>query len=232
MKLLFSIHDVMPMTLDSVCEIFDRLHAAERRPVTLLVVPGLDWQPHHLETLRRLVKNGAELAGHGWCHRARSIRGLRHRLHSALISRDVAEHLALDRTGCINMMRDCHAWFGEQQLSVTSLYVPPAWAMGDARHSDLDALPFTRFETMWGVYIAKQGFQRLPMIGFEADTAFRAWACRTWNRLNTGWARRVGTLRVGIHPNDFDLRLGADVQRAVTMPGEAISYDEVGEQYV
>ncbi len=228
MNLLFSIHDVMPVTLGKVCAIFDRLHDADRLPVTLLVVPGLDWQPEQLDTLRSMADRGAELAGHGWCHRAKSIRGLRHRVHSALISRDVAEHLALDRSGCVELMQECFEWFVEHDFPGPDLYVPPAWAMGSARRRDLDALPYARFETMGGVYVAKQGFLRLPMIGFEADTAFRALACRVWNRMNKGWADSTGALRIGFHPNDFELLLSDDVRRAVTMPGTPVSYSTLG----
>ncbi len=228
MNLLFSIHDVMPVTFERVCRIFDKLSTAGQLPVTLLVVPGLDWQPQQLDTLRSLVDRGAELAGHGWCHRAKSIRGLRHRIHSTLISRDVAEHLALDRAGCVSLMQECFDWFAEHELPSPDLYVPPAWAMGDARHSDLDALPYERFETTFGVYVSRQGFLRLPMIGFEADTGFRAVACRVWNRMNKGWAERADALRIGIHPNDFELLLGDDVRQAVTMPGSPISYSALG----
>ncbi len=228
MNLLYSIHDVMPVTFDKVCRIFDKLSDAEQIPVTLLVVPGLDWQPQQLDALRSLVDRGAELAGHGWCHRAKSIRGLRHRIHSTLISRDVAEHLALDRAGCVSLMQDCFDWFAEHELPSPDLYVPPAWAMGDAKHSDLDALPYERFETTFGVYVSNHGFIRLPMIGFEADTAFRALACRVWNRMNKGWAERAAALRIGIHPNDFDLRLGEDVARSVTMLGTSVSYSTLG----
>ena len=228
MNLLVSIHDVMPVTLGKVCAIFDKLHDANQLPVTLLVVPGLDWQPEQLDTLRALVDRGAELAGHGWCHRAKSIRGLWHRIHSTFVSRDVAEHLALDRAGCVQMMQECFGWFDEHDLPSPDLYVPPAWAMGAARRADLDVLPYERYETMGGVYVANQGFLKLPMIGFEADTAFRAFACRAWNRMNKGWAERAGALRIGIHPNDFELRLGDDVARAVTMPGTPISYSVLG----
>ncbi len=230
MNLLYSIHDVMPVTLEKVCSIFDELHDAGQLPVTLLVVPGLDWQPQQLDTLRSLVDRGAELAGHGWCHRAKSIRGLWHRIHSTFISRDVAEHLALDRAGCVKMMQDCFEWFGEHQLPKPDLYVPPAWAMGAARRADLDELPYRRFETMGGVYVAHDGFIRLPMIGFEADTAFRALACRIWNRMNKGWAERSDALRVGFHPHDFDLLLAEDAARAVSMLGRPVSYSSLGGQ--
>ncbi len=225
MKLLVSIHDVAPATLDKVRRIFDRLEDADQLPVALLVVPDSGWQARDLDALRELVGRGAELAGHGWRHKASSIRGLRHRLHSALISRDVAEHLALDRAGCIQLMRDCFDWFGEHELPAPGLYVPPAWAMGSVSQRDLDELPYNGFETLGGVYLSGEGFRWLPMIGFEADTAFRAAACRIWNGLNRAWAGVNGTLRVGIHPCDAELRLHEDLDRAVRMPGTAMSYD-------
>ncbi len=213
MNLLFSIHDVAPATLDKVRRIFDKLVDADQLPATLFVIPDLGWQARELDVLRELVARGAELAGHGWKHRADSIRGVRHRLHSALISRDVAEHLALDRAGCLRLMRDCFDWFGEHELPAPDLYVPPAWAMGSVSRSDLDELPFARFETLSGVYLSGERFTPVPMIGFEADTAFRAAACRIWNGLNRGWA---------------SLRLREDLSRAVAMSGTPVSYHDLG----
>jgi hypothetical protein len=55
MKLLVSIHDVMPATLGRVENIFDRLAGAGLLPVTLLVVPGRGWRDEQLDRLRRLV---------------------------------------------------------------------------------------------------------------------------------------------------------------------------------
>ncbi|HKL52761.1 MAG TPA: DUF2334 domain-containing protein, partial [Wenzhouxiangellaceae bacterium] len=97
MKLLVSIHDVMPTTLDRVERIFDRLVAARLLPVMLLVVPGAGWRREDLDRLRAMLDAGAQPAGHGWRHEARHVRGLKHILHSALISRRAAEHLALSR---------------------------------------------------------------------------------------------------------------------------------------
>ena len=107
--ILLSVHDVMPSTLPRVSDLLDKLTQTGAGPADLLVVPGLDWRPDQIETLAGWHRAGHRLAGHGWCHRARHIRGWRHRLHSALISRDVAEHLALDRAGIADLIRRCHA---------------------------------------------------------------------------------------------------------------------------
>lgn len=226
MKLLVSIHDVMPSTLTRVERIFERLADAGLTPVTLLVVPGTGWDRAGLDRLRRLLARGGELAGHGWSHEARSIRGLKHRLHSALISRNAAEHLALSRFGILRLMLRNRRWFDARDLPAPSLYVPPAWAMGPVPRIQLESLPFRFYETLAGVFDSKAGrFHRLPMAGFEADTAFRAVAVGASNALNRRIAWVSGRpLRLGLHPDDFELKLAGGVRRWIDAGGEALSY--------
>ena len=222
---LFSIHDVMPSTLDATEQIAARLSAAGIGKITLLVVPGTGWDDATLNRLRGLHDQGADLAGHGWRHRVERIRDLRHWLHSVFISRDVAEHLALDRGGVVKLMQDCYDWFVASGLPAPALYVPPAWAMGRARRDDLDILPYHRFETLYGIYDSdSRRFQRSPMIGFEADTPFRAFACRLWNRLNLGSAK--APLRFSIHPGDPDLLLGDDLDRLIRQDWTDLYYTD------
>ena len=211
---LFSIHDVMPSTLDATERIAGRLSDAGIGKLTLLVVPGTGWDKSTLARLRTLNDRGADLAGHGWKHRVDRIRDLRHWLHSVFISRDVAEHLALDRGGVVKLMQDCHDWFLAADLPAPSVYVPPAWAMGRAHREDLDILPYSRFETLYGIYDSdSRRFRRTPMVGFEADTPFRAFACRLWNRVNL--ASSKAPLRFGIHPGDPELLLGDDLDALI-----------------
>ncbi len=62
-----------------------------------------------------------------------------HRLHAALISRDVAEHLSRPAHELVALVHRCHGWFAAHGLPAPTLYVPPAWALGGTRW--LDALP-------------------------------------------------------------------------------------------
>ncbi|MGK7294726.1 MAG: polysaccharide deacetylase family protein [Candidatus Wenzhouxiangella sp. M2_3B_020] len=227
MKLLVSIHDVMPPTLERVERIFDRLAANDLLPVMLLVVPGTGWSESTLERLRALLNRGGELAGHGWCHEARSIRGIKHRLHSALISRNAAEHLALPPHEIVDLMRANHAWFVEHDLPSPELYVPPAWAMGAVPRRALAELPFRRYETLAGVREMSTGrFHRLPMAGFEADTTLRAVTVGAFNAINRLAARVTGRpLRLGVHPDDFELKLADDLADMIAAGGKAIGYD-------
>jgi predicted deacetylase len=219
-----SVHDVMPETLDRCERIVERLAASSLNVITLFVVPGRNWSAAQLDRLRTLSADGIELAGHGWRHEARHIRGLKHRLHSALISRNVAEHLALDADGIEDLIRRCHAWFGEHDLDVGELYVPPAWAMGTIGRRRLANQPFRLFETLGGVLDAGSGrYSRTPMIGFEADNALRAVGCSLWNGFNLMTAN-ARPIRLGIHPCDFELKLSDSLERVIERGGRAVSY--------
>lgn len=227
-QLLVSIHDVTPTTLPLVRELMDLLEAQALMPVTLLVVPGTGWREGDLEQLRALHLRGAELAGHGWSHHASTVRGWKHRLHSTLISRDAAEHLALDRQGIHRLMLDCHAWFPANGLPAPKLYVPPAWALGALPLSGLRALPYHHVETLAGVYCRdRDQFRRLPMTGYEADTTVRAVSVRLWNALNLKWAGEQRPLRLGIHPTDLQLRLADDLKALIREGGTALSYRDL-----
>ena len=111
MRAYLSVHDVMPHTLDRVRALLGGpLSRFPAGHVPLLVVPGREWNEADLAQLRDWQAAGHPLAGHGWMHRVERYGGWRHRVHAALISRDVAEHLALEAEGILDLMCRCHAW--------------------------------------------------------------------------------------------------------------------------
>ncbi len=220
-RAVVSIHDVMPDTLSRVEGLLDLLDNHGLGPVDLLVVPGLDWHPAQIDRLRAWQGTGHRLAGHGWRHKVDHVRGWKHRVHSLLVSRDVAEHLALDADGIAALIRRCHGWFGAHDLVVSDLYVPPAWAMGAIPRARLKDLPFRRHEVFGGILDARTGRLRpSPMMGFEADTGGRVWPVRLFNAVNRAWvAAGGGPLRVGIHPYDLEYRLAGDLRRVIARLG-------------
>ena len=154
-----------------------------------------------------------------------TIRGLRHQLHSRLISRDVAEHLALDSTGIRELIGRCHAWFVDNDLPVSELYVPPAWAMGSISPRELAETPFRLFETFAGVLDTEDGrFRRSAMVGFEADNLLRVVSCAVWNRLNLAVAGYDSPVRVAIHPNDLSLGMSSALERLIDRGGRSLTY--------
>jgi predicted deacetylase len=227
---LVSVHDVMPATLDAVETILTELEAAGIAPVTLLVIPGADWQTDTIDRLRALQARGYELAGHGWRHHVDRITGLAHRVHAGLISRNVAEHLAQDADGIQDLIARCHDWFLTHDLGAPRLYCPPAWAMGDIPRNRLTALPFKEYELFAGVLCASTGrLKPIPLLGYEADTPTRAPVIRVWNRLNRWLAVHMGWVRIGIHPFDLRLRLAADLRRDLRIYRRAVGYAAAAE---
>jgi hypothetical protein len=228
-RTLVSVHDVMPETLERVERIIRICDAINPGPLTLLVVPGLGWDRQGIERLRTWQAQGHRLAGHGWVHRAERFNGLGHRLHGLLISRRVAEHLALDAPGIATLIRRCHAWFADEGLDPPGLYVPPAWALGNLRPQDLAQLPFGQYEVLRGVRDRTGGrLHPIPLLGYEADTPARAPLIRLWNRFNRHLARRSGWLRIAIHPRDPELALGDDLERDLGRYVDRADYRALG----
>lgn len=203
----------MPETLDRVAEQLELIARHCPGPVTLLVVPGKDWSATDLDRLRGWVAQGRTLAGHGWTHRTRRIRGLKHRLHSLFISRDCAEHLALDAAGILELMTRNRQWFIDHDLPAPELYVPPAWALGPVSAADLRSTGFVRVETLSGyLEVATGRISRSALVGFEAASAWQVPVLKLSNAFNRLLAQRL-PLRVALHPNDHHLPLAGDLVR-------------------
>lgn len=226
MRALVSIHDVFPATLGRVERIVEDLLAREHRRIMLLVVPGHHWDAPGIRRLAAWQEAGIELAAHGWSHRVDCVRGPYHRLHAALISRDAAEHLALDADGIAALMQRSHDWFVARGLDAPATYVPPAWALGAIDRDRLRQLPYRQIEVARGLLsTASQRLRPLPLAGFEADTVARATFLRGWNRIQVRLARLSDRpLRIGIHPHDPELRLASDLYRLLDQPMRSESY--------
>lgn len=218
MAVELSIHDVMPETLDRVAEQLELIDRHCPGPVLLLVVPGKDWAAADLDRLRVWVDAGHRLVGHGWSHRARRIKGVRHRLHSLFVSRDCAEHLALEADEIVSLMSRCRQWFIDHDLPAPDDYVPPAWALGSASHEALRETGFKRVETMAGWLDLSNGrFQRSALIGFEAASLWQVPVLKLSNAANRILARRL-PLRIALHPDDHRLPLANDLKRTLASP--------------
>lgn len=204
-----SIHDVAPHTLEQVRDQVSALKDWGVHQVMLLVIPGLPWSEEEVDQLRRWVDDGHLLAGHGRTHHVASAESLYHKVHSALISRDVAEHLSKTEDQIADLMLKNYQWFGAHGLPSPSHYVPPAWALGRISVSRLQELPFRTVEVLRGVFQVDSGrLYRMPLLGYEADTPARAVFLRGFNRWNTALAKISGrAARISLHPYDLDYRL-------------------------
>ncbi|MEO1079155.1 MAG: DUF2334 domain-containing protein [Pseudomonadota bacterium] len=228
-RALLSIHDVMPETLDKVAALRGECMDLGMAPPSLLVVPGLAWGREERATLHRWESEGSELIAHGWKHTTRP-RRLYHRLHAALLSRNVAEHLDLRADAVLALMRRSRDWFAAEGLVPPRTYIPPAWALGiPARR--LAELPFRSVEVLRGVILINAQeivMKPLPLAGFEADTALRATTLRLWNRrAERRSAARGQALRIAVHPHDGDLLMASDLRRLLRRPWQLQRYGEL-----
>ena len=220
----------MPETMDLVEEILIWLKERNAPPVTVLVVPGKPWSCTHIERLRELSNNGHELAAHGWHHHT-TPRRIRHRIHAALISRNVAEHLDLDSAAILDLLERSKNWFIENKLPTPRLYVPPAWALGSISKEHLAKVPYHYIETTRGFLKKTEDrfrFTPFPLTGYEADTRFRETFLRFWNRHQEGRAKYKDTiLRISIHPNDLNLRLTDQIDEQIRAISEFVNPDSI-----
>jgi hypothetical protein len=229
LRAVVSVHDVMPETLPAVETILTRLQTLGVAPITALVVPGRNWSPQQINWLREKQLEGIVLAGHGWYHHVARRRTLYHKLHGLILSRRVAEHLSLTESEVAGLIARCYDWFIEKGFSAPSLYVPPAWALGQIRRQTLDALPFRVYENLSGVYrIGDDRFVRLPLTGYEAEDPLRVAFLSGWNRLNELRARNTATaLRLSIHPQDFSLGLAGQIEAQLKRTDSFLSYEQL-----
>ena len=226
-RAILSIHDVSPASIEQVKLIINQVPVELHQQITLLVIPGGDWQTQELQQLRQWQRQGFELAGHGWSHSCHSVKSWYHRLHSLLISRDVAEHLELSEVQIAQLITKTYQWFIDNKLTPPTTYVPPAWAMGKISKTCLRQLPFRYYEYAKGIYDAKGDvFKMLPLAGFEADNIVSGLFLRCWNCLNLIATGESHPLRISIHPFDNHLLLAKSLQKYLRQPMTACSIAE------
>lgn len=229
MKALLSIHDLRPDTLDDVLALMELLGSHDLRPVYLLVTHGCPWTTDEVGVLRSLADNGNELVSHGWTHRAREIRGIRHRLHSLALSRHAAEHLSLPAEELESMLQRCFYWFRQNGLPDPSIYVPPAWGLGKLTRKSMKRLPFRWYELVSGIYDSESDvLKHVPLVGFEADTPVRKRVLSLLNSVNLAAARSTGRpVRVAIHPRDLSLELSQRLRHLLESPLTPVTINSI-----
>lgn len=233
LRALLSVHDVMPETRANVTALLETIsnHCPLLTPeaTMLLVVPGKDWQASDLDWLHSLAQQGYPLAGHGWIHVAKKNRTLYHWLHSLLLSRDAAEHLSCNQTELVQLVQRCFQWFGQVGLPQPHLYVPPAWATGNLTMAQWQLMPFLQLETLSSVVDLTAGqYVPLPLMGYEADTRWRAMALGLFNRWNLHQAHHSNCpVRIGLHPHDATLRLSHQLFEHLAAVNEFCRYQDM-----
>ena len=212
-KLLISVHDVSPLTLEPARDAVALLHDAgvPAAAITILAVPfhhGQVLLSDHEPTVRylhELVADGATLVSHGYTHRMtgnvgpRPLRWLKARWFARgegelLITRTADSTLRMDAAAAI---------FGAAKLEPYG-FVPPAWLLSP----DAERIARARYEfveTFGGIAIrGKPGRYARRLVGWGALTAIeaRATCAHAWIQAR----RRPADTRLAIHPPDLARR--------------------------
>jgi len=228
MRCNISIHDVAPSNLNRINEIINYLsdrHSINK--ITLLIIPGLPWEEEQINKLTKWQNtNRIELAAHGWIHKSKSSKNILHFLHSKLISDDCAEHLSRSKEEIIKIMNDSFSWFNDNGLKSPTLYVPPAWAMGELTKKDIESLPFNEVEVTSGVFINSK-FNFIPLIGFETKTYLSFLILKILNKFNYILYMFYGKIRIAIHPDDFNLLLKKDIDKYLQKVTDTFQFSEL-----
>ena len=225
-KSIISIHDIMPHTLENIKKIILMLDKLKCSPPTLLVVPGKKWSRNEINFLKNLQKDGYEIAGHGWHHETKDIKTIYHKIHSTLISRNVAEHLSLNNNEIINLMKNCSNWFIENNFEKPITYIPPAWALGNISQKDISESSYNIIETLSGIYIDGK-FKRMPLVGYETDNFFRVVCVTIINLFSENISFLMDKpLRISIHPFDLSYLLSKNLKRILQSERKFYSYKD------
>lgn len=215
MNTLVSLHDVSPRHEDAVVRILDFLDRRGVPPVPLLVVPDfhgswpLDAHPGFVERLHRWHERGHELVLHGYWHReapdARPTASLGDRLKRAFLTGGEGEFLALDAKAAGERIDAGIAMWERAGLPGRPTgFVPPAWLRNDALDAVLRERGFLWTEDHHGIRFADGTRIPSPVISWASRDAFRRVASRlVCPSLERIW-RGSETLRIALHPHDFD----------------------------
>lgn len=152
-RLVVSVHDVSPETLEETRFLLSALDRINVKPRVLKVIPQhlLDCAPL-VDLLRTEQEAGSEIVQHGFSHRrAGPLRGpLRRRLRAALFARDVAEFLSLSAEETVSRIAD-----GRDILQRAGLWASgfcaPAWLASAELHPVLRRAGFLYNVLMTGV---------------------------------------------------------------------------------
>ena len=228
MKYYVSIHDVSPNNLSKIKNIIKLLKTKyDINKLCLLVIPGLKWEEKYVKQLISWQNSGFEIAAHGWYHKSGKKQSLFHILHGLIMSGNCAEHLSKNRDELIDLLKNSYNWFVNNNFLTPTLYVPPAWALGNLNiKEDLSHLPFQNYECTTGLYLDGK-YRFIPLVGFEAATYFKAFFQRFFNFINYQMAKFTGVLRIAIHPRDFQLHLVTSADNYLSKATETIFLHEL-----
>jgi predicted deacetylase len=235
-RLLASLHDVSPLTLDACRDAVELLRDGGIPPsaLTVMVVPyhdeqiALDQHPGTIAFLHELADHGATLVAHGYTHMMASPpRSPLRWLAARWFARSQGEFAACDADETRRRLALATGIFDRAGLTSRIVgFVPPAWLLSRGARETVDATALLFHERFAGIVFGDRLVAR-RLIGWGSLTAIEAVATASWAWLQ---ARRApADTRLAVHPPDLlravTRRSIARTLRSLVGPLEPVSYD-------
>ncbi len=213
-QLLLSIHDVSPRhteRLGRIDALLDRLGLANR--YSYLVVPDfwgaapLAQDPDFQAWLAAKEAQGVEMILHGFHHRDTSQHSGLQQFKARHLTASEGEFLGLtagEANALMQRGRDILAGFLRQPVQG---FIAPAWLYGDGARTALVDQGFAFAEDHWQVWAPNRGNAQLlrgPVISYASRSRARMASSLVWSRLAAVLLYGQQTVRLAIHPHDFD----------------------------
>lgn len=210
MKLIVSLHDVHPGSLDAVARQRADLRAAGVRRLSLLIVPlwhhrePIEQDPRFVETISQWVAEGDEAVLHGWTH---SCAGLTERPRDWFWTRVYTQAEAEFRIAGVQEARiriaTGRALFERLGWPVVG-FIAPAWLLAPQTCDVLRDLGFAYTTTRTGILPLQH---RAAPIGstslcYSTRSGWRRVCSLLWNPPLARRQRRRPFLRISLHPGD------------------------------
>ncbi|MDA5194196.1 polysaccharide deacetylase family protein [Govanella unica] len=215
-RLLVSIHDVAPShfaRLERIVPFLEETNGIGTR-YSMLVVPDF-WRKGHLRDdpafcawLRARAAAGVEMILHGYYHRdetphtswGQSLKA------SALTARE-GEFLGLSRAEALARMQQGKAELEDILGQAVKGFIAPAWLYSAGTKDALKDANMMFAEDHWRVWLPGQDrvVAKGPVISYASRSKSRIASSLLWSRLATTLLRPLDTVRLAVHPHDFDI---------------------------
>jgi predicted deacetylase len=211
-SLVVSIHDVSPLTRDSVSAILETLATAGIPRVSLLVIPdhhhrgNITADPAFASWLRDLVAAGHEPVLHGYAHQRerRSPESARTRFLTRFYTADEGEFFDIGFQQARLLLARGRDELAQCAGLLPTGFIAPAWllsAEGESAARDLGFAYTTRLRTVSDLYTNRLEYSQ--SLCWSVRASWRRAMSLAWNRLLFHSLHSNPLLRLSIHPPDF-----------------------------
>lgn len=215
-RLIASIHDVHPGSLDAVSRLSDQLERHLGGPrFAMLVVPD-HWGRNAIRgnatfaaKLRAWAEQGVEMFVHGWFHQDRSQDHAGHTGFTALKAKHMTasegEFLGLDAKEAARRMADGKALVEDAIGQPAAGFIAPAWLYGPGAHEALAQSGFALAEDHMKVWKPASGevVAKGPVITWASRSRARTASSLLAAALGRNVLGSLPTVRVAVHPRDI-----------------------------